>query len=248
MFANSFSPIHKGIFLTACLAALAAFAVPQKVTEIRLTKAGTGSVSGQLKGRSYADHRVSLKAGVRLHVSFEKSTASCFFNVLPPGSTGEAMHIGSLHSSQVADLVAPIAGVYTVRTYLMGDAKSGSKTQAYLMKVKVAGAGLNSLPQSKDAKFPGTPYHAKASVACTLQSNSAMKQCPASAIRYGGGTATVVLEAGKVRRLILFTKGKPSATDSHYKFSSSHKNDMTTINIGDGVERYVIPDALTFGG
>lgn len=205
-------------------------------------------MSGQLKGRSYVDHRVSLKAGVRMRVSFEKATASCFFNVLPPGSTGEAMHIGSFQSSQVADLLAPVAGVYTVRTYLMGDAKNGSKTLAYVLKVKVAGAGLNPLPQSKDAKFPGTPYHAKASIACTLQSNPATKQCPAYVIRYGGGTATVVLESGKVRRLILFTKGKPSATDSHYNFSSSHKNDMTTINIGDGVERYVIPDALTFGG
>jgi hypothetical protein len=67
--------------------------------------------------------------------------------------------------------------------------------------------------------------------------------------RGAGGTATVVLPSNAGVRTLLFVEGKPVASNASRTdtLSSTRKEDMTTVKVGDG-ERYEIPDALLTGG
>lgn len=58
---------------------------------------GTSSatVKGSLKGNKTIDYKLRAKAGRTMSVTLKTSNGANYFNVLPPGSTGEAIVIGS---------------------------------------------------------------------------------------------------------------------------------------------------------
>ena len=55
-------------------------------------------------------------------VDFKASKSAAYFNVLPPGSSGEAIFVGSSAGNHfIGEL--PSDGDYILRVYLMGGAK-----------------------------------------------------------------------------------------------------------------------------
>ena len=96
----------------------------------------SASVSGKVQGSDAVDYVLRASAGQTMTVDFKASKTTAYFNVLAPGSTGEAMFNGS-SEGQHFKAVLPSDGDYTIRVYLMGGAKDGNKLVAYTLKVGI---------------------------------------------------------------------------------------------------------------
>ena len=212
--------------------------------------ASSATITAQIKGDATVDYLVRASAGQTLAVTIKASNLSNYFNVLPPGSADVAMHIGSTSGDTFSGML-PADGDYTIRVYLMRSAARRNESSNYTLTVSATGKALAPLPASQDALLPGTPYHASAPVACVPSPYGDPKPqtCQAFVIRRGhDGTATVEIKQNdKVSRRILFVQGKPVASDSAEKMTTSRQGDVTTVAFEFG-ERYEIPDALVFGG
>jgi hypothetical protein len=81
---------------------------------------GTSSATmkGTIKGDEYRDYVVNARAGQTMTVTVTNPDGRAYFNVLPPGSTGEAVFIGSSAGNSFKGLV-PGTGANTVRVYQM---------------------------------------------------------------------------------------------------------------------------------
>jgi len=55
----------------------------------------SAAVSGKIKGNDSNDYVLRASAGQTLIVDFKAGKGTAYFNVLPPGSTGEAIFVGS---------------------------------------------------------------------------------------------------------------------------------------------------------
>jgi hypothetical protein len=82
-----------------------------------------------------------------LIVDFKAGKGAAYFNVLPPGSTGEAIFNGSMDGNHFKGKL-PGDGVYTIRVYLMGGAKDSGKPVNYTLKVSIPGSGKSSAATS----------------------------------------------------------------------------------------------------
>lgn len=110
---------------------------------------------------------------------------------------------------------------------------------------------LKALPAWSDAKIPGTPYHARGDVPCSVGSGK-KQSCPFGVIRQcsnGNGTVVIIKPDGR-QRSIFFEKGKAIGYDQNpnqpAKFSATKQGDLNQVHIGQ--EHYEIPDAVIFGG
>jgi hypothetical protein len=197
------------------------------------------------------DYLVRAGAGQMITVSLKRSNSSNYFNVLPPGSKDVAMYVGQTGEDYTGML--PTDGDYIIRVYLVRAAARRNESSSYTLTVSMTGKALTSLPASKDAVIPGTPFHASAKITCVPYiekfREKKPQECEAFVIRRGfDGTATVEIpQANSVMRRILFVKGKPVASDSPYPVTFSREGDLTIVMF-DTDERYEIPDALIFGG
>jgi hypothetical protein len=211
--------------------------------------ASSATIKGQLRGDADVDYIVRAGAGQTITVTLKPSNRSNYFNVLPPGSTDVAMHVGQTGEDFTGML--PADGDYTVRVYLMRAAARRSESSTYTLTIGVTGKALAPLPASKDATIPGTPFHASGSITCVPSPyvDTTPKTCEAFVIRRGvDGTATVEIpQGGTARRRILFAQGKPVASDSAEAMTVTRQGDVTTVTFESG-ERYAIPDALITGG
>lgn len=87
------------------------------------------SLSASVTGQEYRDYILGAQAGQTMSVSL---IGDAYFNILPPGSTGEAIYNGSIDG---ADAVIPLtaSGDYTVRVYMMGNDADTGVTQAFTL-------------------------------------------------------------------------------------------------------------------
>ena len=99
----------------------------------------SASVSGKIKGSDDVDYTLRASAGQTMTVDFKASKGAAYFNVLPPGSTGDAIFIGSSEGNRF-QAVLPSDGDYTIRVYLMGGAKASDKPVSYTLKVGIPAA------------------------------------------------------------------------------------------------------------
>lgn len=211
--------------------------------------ASSAKIKGQLKGDDTVDYALRASAGQTLTVTLKKSHGANYFNVLPPNSSDVAMFIGQIGGDFKSLL--PADGDYTIRVYLMRSAARRNESSDYTLTVSVTGKPLVPVPSSQDAVIPGTPYHARAPITCVANpyDETRPQKCEAFVIRRGfDGTATVeIKQDGKVKRRILFLKGKPVASDSSESMTVTRQGDVTTVKFESG-EHYEIVDALIFGG
>lgn len=115
---------------------VAAPAVAQTVSQIVFAKGNdNASVKGTIKGKAYCDYKLRVGNGQNLGVSLTGSS-SVNFNILPPGSTGEAVYNSSVEGNDATG-IRTVAGDYTIRVYLMGAAETSGKSYSYQLSVSV---------------------------------------------------------------------------------------------------------------
>ena len=103
----------------------------------------SASVSGKITGNDSMDYVIRASAGQTMTVDFKAGKGAAYFNVLPPGSTGEAIFVGSSEGDHFKAAL-PADGDYTIRVYLMGGAKDSGKPVSYTLKVGIPASGKSS--------------------------------------------------------------------------------------------------------
>ncbi len=125
----------------ACLLALTAVsAEAASPTAIQFAKGKTGAtVTGRLVGGDDVDYTLRASAGQTMTVDFKAGKGAAYFNVIAPGSSGEALFVGMNEASNHFEGQLPADGTYTIRLYLMGAAKDSGKPVNYTLKVNIKG-------------------------------------------------------------------------------------------------------------
>ena len=206
------------------------------------------AIKGRLSGRKSIDYLVRAAAGQTLEVSLEASNRMTYFNILPPGSTGEAMYIeGGSGRRFVGQL--PADGLYTIRVYLIRAAARRNENSRFTLSTGLSGQALPPVPGKVDALIPGTPYHAQAAIKCE-PAYTQTRSCEASVTRPDfARTATVEIRWDETRRRhILFVKGRPAVADVPVSMRFTKDAQGNYMIDFDGQDRFEIPEALVFGG
>ena len=126
-----------GILLAATLPSLATADIRKEA--IQFAKGTTGaSVSGRITGDETVDYTLRAKAGQTLHVNLKADSAMAYFNVLPPGSSGEAIFIGSTLGDTFEGKL-DMDGEYTVRVYQMRAGARRGESAQYTLTTRIDG-------------------------------------------------------------------------------------------------------------
>jgi hypothetical protein len=125
----------------ACMLALTSVSAEAAApTAIQFAKGKSGAtVTGKLVGGDDVDYTLRASAGQTMTVDFKAGKGAAYFNVIPPGSSGEALFVGMNEGSNHYEGQLPADGTYTIRLYLMGAAKDSGKPVNYSLKVGVKG-------------------------------------------------------------------------------------------------------------
>jgi hypothetical protein len=99
--------------------------------------ASSASLSGSLTGYDSVNYRLGPSAGQTMQVLLSPSHASCYFNVLPPGSD-RAIFIGSTTGNEFAARLRQ-DGNYTVQVYQMRNAARRGTTCRYDISFEITG-------------------------------------------------------------------------------------------------------------
>ncbi|MEX1324984.1 MAG: hypothetical protein AB1Z21_12460 [Synechococcaceae cyanobacterium] len=139
--------MKKALIASGCLIALATFAPinpswAQRSSKVQFQPGNYGTmVSGTITGREYIDYKLTARQGQKmfaeLTVSGTNGNGSVYFNILPPGSTGEAIYIGHMDTDKTAIVDLPDSGTYTLRVYLMGNDKDAGKTVGFNLDLSI---------------------------------------------------------------------------------------------------------------
>ena len=239
-------------FFVAAAIALAAAAFPSSAEiisrPVHFKKgASTVTIMSRLQGGQTIDYRVRAKAGQTMSVSLESKHGALYFNILPPGSGGEAIFIGSTSGNAWSGSL-PADGVYTVRTYLMRSAARRNEAAKFTLTIEVSGGAAATGARTGDARVKGTPYHAIGKLPCSLgDAPTGSAQCDFGVIRGKPGDAEVhVTSPEGVRQVLLFTGGTVGAKGEARVNASKH-DDEWRIDLNDN-EHYRIPEAVISGG
>jgi hypothetical protein len=92
-------------------------------------------VEGSISGDGYHDYILGARKGQKMGVSLISGQA--YFNILPPGSTGEAIYNSSINGNDATNIVLPANGDYTIRVYQMGAAADGGAKTSYGLSMTI---------------------------------------------------------------------------------------------------------------
>jgi len=253
-------------FLNCLCAALLVLAAPtfaqrdivKHPVQFAKGKSGT-TIKGSLSGDQTVDYTLRAAAGQTMSVKISGGS-TVYHNVLPPGSTGEALFVGSRDGdSSTTEL--PASGEYTIRVYQMGHAKSSGKRSNFKLDVAIAGGvpkAASPAPSGDDrmveasARASAGQFNATGKIPCAWARGQPMAQCDFGVARAGGGTAAVSITRPDGRKRVIFFKtGKAvtadlSQADGNMRFSAVKEADLYKIQAGN--ERYEIPEAVIYGG
>ncbi len=105
------------------------------------TGSNQANLSGTVTGNEYFDYVLGAAKGqsmsVALTVGGTNGNGTAYMNILPPGSTGEAIFNGSMSADGSGTVTLPKDGDYTIRVYLMGNDRDTGKTVGYTVSVKI---------------------------------------------------------------------------------------------------------------
>lgn len=130
------------INICALLLFMVSTAAAQMSATVKFAPGNYGAMlSGTITGSEYFDYVLGAKAGqelfVELTVTATNGNGIAYFNILPPGSTGEAIYIGSMDDQNSTTVQLPQSGDYTIRVYLMGNDQDTGKTVSYNVDVSI---------------------------------------------------------------------------------------------------------------
>jgi hypothetical protein len=250
------------LFTAVALVAAPAFGQSDIVKRpVQFAKGKSGAtIQGSLTGDQTVDYTLRAAAGQTMTVKLSGGS-SVNFNVLPPGSTGEALFVGSRDGNR-STTTLPASGEYTIRLYQMGNAASSGKRANFTLDVAIAGGAQQpaaATTSSDDDKMVEAStrasqgkFNATGKIPCAQNKGQPMAQCDFGVARAGGGTAAVVVTLPDGRqRVIFFKAGKAvsanlSQADGNMSFSAAKEADLYLIRSGN--ERYEIPEAVIYGG
>lgn len=139
--------MKKALIAAGCVLALASFAplegaLAQRSSEVQFQAGNYGTmVSGTITGRDYIDYKLSARQGQKmfaeLAVGDTNGNGTVYFNILPPGSTGQAIYTGHMETTKSALVTLPASGTYTIRVYLMGNDKDAGKTVGFNLDLSI---------------------------------------------------------------------------------------------------------------
>ena len=221
----------------------------QKMSVTFARGATSATLKGSIKGNEYRDYIVNARAGQAMMVRLTNPDGRAYFNVMAPGSTGEAVFIGSTQGSSFIGPV-PGTGANTVRVYQMRASGRRGEVANYTITIGVSGRGAaaGGMRPSVDAKLAGTSYNATAEIPCITAAGMAKTRCKAGVMRIGRGEATVEIQtADGGQRHIYFMNGRASSSDANAPMRVVRQGDVSIIRIGS-VEVYEIVDAFVVGG
>lgn len=132
-------------FILSALVALSPLAQPvlaQDQARVEFEKGNdNAAINGTVVGNEYIDYLLGAKKGQTMAVSLipgaSNGNGTVYFNILPPGSTGEAIYNGSIDGLDATGIVLPKNGDYVIRVYQMGDDADSGKTTAFMISVGI---------------------------------------------------------------------------------------------------------------
>lgn len=136
------SPIS-GFFLAIFLSPVFAEGTASRRVEFP-DGASSVTLQGKITGKEDFDYKGVAKASQAMSVTLDSATPSQNFNILSPG--GDALHVGSRDGAAFTGKL-PTDGDYTIRLYLMGNARDTGATVAYTLKISLE---LATAPASSD--------------------------------------------------------------------------------------------------
>jgi hypothetical protein len=99
------------------------------------------AINGAVIGDGYIDYLLGAQAGQMMSVSLipgeSNGNGTIYFNILPPGSSGEAIYNGSTYGLDATNIELPADGDYTIRVYQMGNDADTGKTTAFMISVGI---------------------------------------------------------------------------------------------------------------
>lgn len=129
----------RNIAVAAVALLVAVPVVAQQKVPVQFSKGSSSTtVKGSIKGEQYRDYLVNARTGQTLSVSMSNPDGRAYFNVMPPGSAGEATFIGSTEGNSYR---GPIAGNgnTTVRVYQMRATGRRGEVANYTLSIGVSG-------------------------------------------------------------------------------------------------------------
>jgi hypothetical protein len=131
------------ISLTILTAAAVISIHPLAATAVERTEAvefsagaTSATIKGSIKGDDFVNYALKANAGQVMSILFSPSNASCYFNLLPPGSD-EAIHIGSSVGNEFAGTLGS-SGEYRAQVYLMRNAARRGETCSYSITFEIS--------------------------------------------------------------------------------------------------------------
>ena len=107
-------------------------------------KAGTSqtTLKGHLRGDGDMDYLLGAKAGQQMTVELHSDNPQNYFNILPPGSSDEALFVGSSSGNRFEGTL-PDSGDYRVRVYLMRAAARRDESANYRVDIHIGSTHLS---------------------------------------------------------------------------------------------------------
>ncbi len=129
------------VAIALVLTGIASSVSAQMSADVKFQPGNFGTtVSGTITGDEYFDYRLGANAGQEMFAELEVSDTNgngvIYFNILPPGSDGAALYIGSINGN-TARIELPENGTYTIRVYLMGNDRDTGKTVGYNLDLSI---------------------------------------------------------------------------------------------------------------
>lgn len=230
----------------------------QATDEIRVERVqfapGTTSetIEASIQGYEIVDYVLGAQAGQYMNVSMATDNGANYFNLMAPGETVVAFFNGSSSGNQYEGTL-PETGDYTIRVYMMRSAARRNEVANYRLEMIISdvGGSAPSTPESNvpsDALVPGTPYNATGQLPCAMSQSESNGSCPFGVVREGNGNGFVEITTPYGSTFsVYFQNGEAvGAEGGSGAFSAERSGDETFVYIGS--ERYIIPDAVIFGG
>jgi hypothetical protein len=144
--------IFAGTVLTVLVLGSQSATAGDKTEEVQFKKGTTSAtISGSIKGEHALTYKLKANAGQVMSILFAPKNASCYFNLIPPGSD-EAIHIGSTSGNEFAGTLG-VGGEYKTQVYLMRNAARRTETCNYSITFEIsraAGAAPTGPPGSEE--------------------------------------------------------------------------------------------------
>ncbi len=133
--------IQKSLTVLAFAMLLASGAVSQTKSTVQFAPGDFGAmVNGAIEGDAYIDYMLGARAGqemfVELTVEGSNGDGTVYFNILPPGSTGEAIYNSSINGNSTT-VPLPSDGDYAIRVYQMGNDADAGKTSGFRIDLSI---------------------------------------------------------------------------------------------------------------